>query len=1325
MTESSWLKMVKDLESEISTVTATAPDVHGGIANKARLLDGLEDLRKMARKAGASPELRKGFMGVLDASVRALDVFSVSVRQAKIFFPFTHYLENNAINNVGKNLLVRGTKDYTNMAPRFSVLGEELDFVNGLLPARDVASHTMSSINVAGREIHGLLDVPGLENYGKALNTLNSPIEYWTRNPIGWGVYRDTVQAAESAAKSAGKAVSAQTLDDIGRNAAVEVVGRTQFTPYHAPAITLMERVMPGSFWGFRAQDLEFAMRYAIEHPVAASSFMRSHDEIKNMSVRGDGMLNLPGSNWSVDPRDSLPLVNTIQLMQRTRAPELGDTLPDTAMRVARSMDSALTNMAAPPRHLTLPAEALAGRLEPNATDDGIRRRDAKAVSQMLGQTFPGIDKAVQAVTGQPMSLYVPGEVGQDIQRIHEEKVKRGGVLEQRVAWLRKQPIPDAASAERRFVDTEQNEAAMGVAGFRAKYDPDGMRTAVKQWTQFYYQQPGKAAREVEYNRLKIPGHNGTFENFAEGLVTRPEFIPQTNPDKKTLDDFGRAKPEERKQIYLDSTQEQRKGMLREFWDKSWEVIKSLRSDIRSNIGVGTAEAAESQHFDVPPDTFPNDKNVQRYVKALPRKQETGVDGIGSIFLDVGVPSKYGKSIIWTNHDLPNLTEADIEKLHEIDFKMNAGSNALLTMFQQGGTKEEMLAPFKMKDVPIVDSSGNPSSMPLHYFINPAKPITESRLYRTFQHAVDQGVRSSKSSDPDNDLVNYSARIKDVREAMSFLATGEVPGWKAAQFSEKQKIRDAELNPGLELLKKAAYHPKDWNPIQVDKQINESIASGAPGALPKDFWNRVKGAGEYALLADYGSSIIEARAMPIYSLLHRRDQQGKIVFNEHGAYEQIARGHEPELRALAQHSPELKSFMKSNGFAVDSTALHDDGLALIGEMRGYEWKDEDVDRSIGVVPRAMVPRTSLPNESPSLQFETRPMLQPQPTRQSRTPLQPQVDPKAMLSQSVRAFHSVSEYVRYSARDAMDTNNWISMKEKADGMAPGTYDRVSVFSSAINNLSMLPPTAAARGAAGIMQLGNQLGFVGRDDLSTIYRGINQADLVGNGAEAAETVLALAGNSVAALSSAEQYARLSKPMMTVGADGATVYGKTGAVANPNYNPAMAGLSKYGAAGGSLLSFGSGVARQADAPEELTIGLGAGGGALQGAAAGVSMGGGVWGAAIGAIIGGALGGFTASQNDDRDRYERDRALAEADIRQRMAFAAERQAEFRIDTDLRRTGDTRNALNRAFGERQSRTSPAAKRLTQFLRRPTYTSSQGLVRDVERNTAQTLKPRY
>mgnify|MGYP001584857148 CR=1 FL=1 len=76
-------------------------------------------------------------------------------------------------------------------------------------------------------------------------------------------------------------------------------------------------------------------------------------------------------------------------------------------------------------------------------------------------------------------------------------------------------------------------------------------------------------------------------------------------------------------------------------------------------------------------------------------------------------------------------------------------------------------------------------------------------------------------------------------------------------------------------------------------------------------------------------------------------------------------------------------------------------------------------------------------------------------------------------------------------------------------------------------------------------------------------------------------------------------------------------------------------------------------------------------------------------------------------------------------MTSSAERQKELRIDTDLRRGAQSRQAIQQAYNERQARVSPAGQRLTQFLRRPTFTSSQGLARDVDRFVSTNLRPRY
>ena len=1371
--EAAWKLIGSAIDNDVRQIHLNPAALYGGQENKDRVLSGLGDLQNLAKNAGKASEH-------INDPVSFLDVFSRSLRQLKLFFPFSHFITNNAVNNALKNVmargLVRGTEDLVRPASRFSILGEDLDFMGNFLPARDIASANMSAIRIGKREIHGILDLPGLGWYNDVLNSINTPIEHWTRNFPGRAVYKEAAENIDKAARAAGKALSLEEIDKGARGIAQTFVNATQFVPYHAPMIAWWERLtsLAGdvSFAGFRAQDLALSARMAWEHPVLPTSLMRLEDTINASTVRGSGDVELGKSGLTFSVLDAVPIVNSIGILRRVNAPEIGPTMSDTALSIVKSLDAFAGEIGRAPLHFALPLKILAGQMTPGTEDmEQVTRKDAKEAMAASRSWFPGIADAVFAVTGKHLyEYYLGGEVGAMTDRIHGERLNRGGVAEQRAAWLRMKDDPNVViptTDQARIDFTKHNRINMGIAvgtGLPTRYDPDQARALVQQSIDWFYSLPTRAAKLEQYNKHFLS--DGKTKYF-EGLVSYPgERIDSGNPDKKLFDQFGKEiDPEVLKQLYHDMTPSQQKRLLQNFFNKTWGVIERIREEVRSNIGVGEAGAAE---IPVPADTLISEPNIKAYIDGLPNK----VDKFNAI-RQVGEPQDGGKLISWFDFDKitrdnknTNLSSdalrSQVRQMYELDFKMNNSVKAIVNMWRKAETPDEMEAIFTLPNgrpreyLPVEALNGSVVNFPLKLMFNqrPNEPVAKSRFVQTLQHAIDVGLMRSTEKDPSRTVVLYGDDVNKVREVLDFVTVHKVPVATLMRMKERQKNDALEIQPGLERMRAAAYHPDSWNPLKIDRDLATSIGSKSKDSLPADFWQRVKDAGEYALMGDYALSLFASKAAPIYPLLYVKRADGPQLSSDM-VDSFLASGYEPELRLLAQSNNDLKAHLKKRGYPVEPGAVREDALQFLSDAKQFEWNDVDVEQSLGVIPRGLMvahppsptdvaieaaqQRREMALEDPIARMTNAPafarVANERPLEsldlQSRRPTaldlpisitQPQrIDPARMLQTSMTAFNSVADLARFSFADTVRVNEVVENVEKIDRVPPGAYGRVNIFQSALHNIGQLPPEHAARGAMAVMQLGNAVGFIDTENLRILSRGISQAELAGQGSKVANTILTFAGNTTAAMTSAQRYEMLSQPTIKKGVgtnlDKSTRYEM---VANENYSPTLAGINKYGGMAGSMLSMGAGFAAEAGAPIELSAGMGAAGGALQGASYGASFG--PWGAGIGAVLGAALGGFMGSQRDEQeDRYAELRQLQKARLKQEIANAEERQQAFREDRASREIQSQERVLN----VRRSQPQDARQQLYKFLRRPTFASSQGLVRQVEGSMARTFTPRW
>ena len=270
---------------------------------------------------------------------------------------------------------------------------------------------------------------------------------------------------------------------------------------------------------------------------------------------------------------------------------------------------------------------------------------------------------------------------------------------------------------------------------------------------------------------------------------------------------------------------------------------------------------------------------------------------------------------------------------------------------------------------------------------------------------------------------------------------------------------------------------------------------------------------------------------------------------------------------------------------------------------------------------------------------------------------------------------------------------------------------------------LDPSQAARGAMGVMSLGNVLGFVPNDAMRAVRGAYAQSALVSEGGQIASNLLALAGNATASMTAGERMARLSEPTITRGIatrmDGTTVYET---VPNPNFSPGMASFSKYGEFAGAGLSMASGALNAQGDNVEASKATGTAGGALSGAAIGTQIMPG-WGTAIGAVIGAGVGYFS-SGNVRKQGGGFDRGLYESNLREQMAERAERSAYHAAQSI---TQSARN-LNIAFAGNRINMNDRLPQMLNYLRRPSSWVSfgnQSLVRGVESSIGRSLQPRW
>lgn len=289
-------------------------------------------------------------------------------------------------------------------------------------------------------------------------------------------------------------------------------------------------------------------------------------------------------------------------------------------------------------------------------------------------------------------------------------------------------------------------------------------------------------------------------------------------------------------------------------------------------------------------------------------------------------------------------------------------------------------------------------------------------------------------------------------------------------------------------------------------------------------------------------------------------------------------------------------------------------------------------------------------------------------------------------------------------------------------------QTNFFQEARDNMQGLPFTSLASTARTIAGLGYNLGVMDYDAVKTLDRGITQVQTQEQLQGLVTAAFSFSSSAIAGMNYAQRINFIRANAAKDIAEGASLSAvdAAGIAKDPGYGAVLtnrglaaqkyANYAGYAALAGQAASFGAGVA-QAQGEEELAQGLGTAGGALQGASYGYSVGG-PWGAAIGAGIGAIVGHFTSTMGkEDNRRGDRDAYNA--------AFAAN-QARQAAEAEGRAVQSRSRTLAYQQGESLRRNPQTAQNMIQrFVRRPQFTSSQGLVAATERSAGRQFVPRY
>ena len=1308
--------MLKACDEELARMEGLNPSLM-----RDDIISAIKEMRSKTEAAakGLPPAKEKGY-------IKFINLVHNTVKQGMILLPFPWWVVSNIQENFGKGFAQFGFRAF--QAPNvYGIDGSDL-----------------RPLFYKGDEIAG--------KFGAAGTDAKSLFEMWgpTKKVVDWAG-KSVAGSEESSRVLAGTLAYHATIEHLQKNfpdmpvdemitAAVnagrQIVDKVQFFLEEiAPHQQALDKAIP--FWEFGKKSVAFWTDTALTHPRIATAFLNARDKISESNVRGDLRLDV-GNGVTLGVESAQGYTRILSALQNTP----GLTIDPKEEPIAKNM-RAVTALAGNIWNES-PFIGLAGALMSPAWnnlvhgDPEFHSAAASVLWKLNSIAAPAgtAAKMVQPLTGQRslpdiiMSMGVLGE---------EERSRSKFRLRSMATELKRASEIDAANGVGKPLSIEQAEEkllmigagetlARRFLGLDLKLDQTGSRMQIQRISNVYKQMQDSDMRSGLYYYLKGP----EGKPFLEHVVPRPEKPPFSHPDFSVLEEFQKAPDEKRIEMLREVTPRERDSIFKNLYNSIHDLRLKFPWEELSYAGDFTPDKSKDM-----------DKDLQRAIADTSNPMDKKSIADRAVYdPDTGGFHVGGWTRTLVMDKSKTLAEQDQTARLSTDYTF--AFNSILDRFAAAiahGSRDE-LNDLKTKKIPVArlpDGRFRTLDPKIWFFKKgeSGKPV----LYETITTALREGGPRRDGTfarmQANTVLKNLQMWLYDETLPKSFLI-------------EEQKSKEAsnrDIQPLLKRMEDTVRYPSSANNAAVlAYKIDKALSEGDTAFAPKDFYSRALNSGIPGVERTFAEFAVARKAELLDSLYTALRPKGK--FSEKIAENYVAYGWGPEIQMLAAHDKDINRFVEDHGGTMDSSVIYGEELLKFNAERGLPINREifikadvavpDVDRFASfpdqyephVLPAGTQPFSGVDAEAkakftpkaenilmalkdvgPEFWTRAKPKEQYIPTRPPRT--LPGVEFPQFGAQS-----SMGDFARMSAVSTARFNEAnkeyeARMKKLTKVDIPEEKKvRTNIFAVAAANLKHQDPAVAARGAASIMQLGNAIGFIGSDELRVIYRGINQASMMGAGESVADFVLTVGGNAAAwaksrGLPKSEQTSWVH-PRDRIGP------------MTKDQAATDAMMTKAGMAG-SFLTMASGFAAEAGAPEEASIGMGAAGGALQGAVFGAKFG--PWGAPIGAILGAALGGFLGSQGKDEkeDRYAEMRELQKARLKQEIANAAERQQAFREDRASREIQSRERALN----VRQSQPQDARQQLYKFLRRPTFASSQGLVRQVEGSMARTFTPRW
>lgn len=1345
---------ITDIGAEISRVEASVPTFFGGQRNKDRVLGGLRAMKQQAVEAASAPKES----GALDGLLKTYDTLHLSWKQSVLFGPA--YTLQNAVDNSIKNVTEIGVRAF---------VPPNLHAVDGsdLVPHffRDGDALKKEGVEMVRKNV-GVLDLPGIRQAKEAtFDRLNNSVEKFTRVNLGAHVYHDRAQELMRLQPDLPKS----EVHKLALAQARSVVDRVQF--YQEPssrAMQWIDRVVP--FARFNLDTLAFTADLSVRHPIVPAAYLRVQDQLRQASVAGDGRLRVPGTDVYVDPLSYLAQKKIVAGIERAPDYEPGDTAVDTAVNVGRHMAALAGNQIRVTPYTNLVEDLMNGKMANAVSDTGDRtsQRAARESLFRLRQAFPFVlvDRPLAAATGMHLDQFAASKgvvVGKVATSDFEQWERTNKNLQLEAAAQRGERITPEEAVQR--VYSQERARSIGfLFGLDLTHDPDGAAEKLRRLRRAYHDLSGEDARSAMFYGLRSAIED---KPLMQGWGTKPDRVPEQSEAHDFIRRFNDAKTDEEKLDILRGADKKERGwlMLNGVWDwaeKAGESVASaVREELRLGLGTGEAQAAG-----LPPGAVQPPKEVgvpvqapeaglnpsfssfdAKYADAMlikPGPWQGAKRPVGlELLKDTGEMTLDGR-VDWSR--IPKTADRDMYLSSlEVSSQANTAFRMLRADFMTAQTEGELKAlRTKIYDV---NPGGEARSFNSSWFFEPDES-GRPRLYDTMRNVSTRGPVDAQSGQM---RTIYGGESDSFAQMQRWVLDGTVPQRIQINEEKRKKQLEVDLHPWIERMSDSA----KFGTPQPAPLFDEIRRAERAGVAPKGFFEAVRSSSvpdRYDRLANYALARKTDRMEAFHNYIYSsEDQHGNRYVSPAAVDMALLYDGQAELVLLAQDDKKLARMLQERGYSTDPLDAQRLALRELAAETGMRpWTTADVKASGGLVDGSFLPvDTYSPFDAtparggepvlPGSAAEARQIERVQPPISVpvgsarpgalNLPVFPRMtrfDPGAMLPR--RSFRSSNEYLEAVVDDTRRVNSFYQQTEnvmlasragvdvgevtrlRAGGMGldqiAAKYDvspidplpRQGLWSTAAHHVATVQPMMLASSAYSVLQLSNRLGLVGNDEMRVLGRGMTQASLQNAGTEAFTAMFnagawVMGGESVSA-----RWAKMP-------ADQQQAWATAGKV-------------------GALLSLSSGFLA-AEGEREAAIATGALGGALQGAQLGSAFGG--IGIAVGAIAGGALGGFLGSSEDDRQRYDDMRALQRQELQQRIQFGAERQTEFRVDVDLRRGEASRRALNTAGqpGTQTPRVSPAGQRLREYMRRPTFGQQQGLAREVERNVAPLLRPRY